>query len=872
MPRDLISLIVPVYNVRDYICDFLDSLTAQGTTLRILDIIFVDDGSTDGSCQIIREWQSRTSAHTRLVTKLNGGLSSARNAGLQVAIGKWVTFCDPDDVLDADYFASILRFLRSSRSRSAALVATNILLLNDQTGQVTNRHPLRFKFTEGERVVDLNLMPRFIQLSAATSLYRRTIIEQYNIRFDERIRPNFEDAHFTTRYLLASKAPRVGLLPDAIYHYRRRQDSSSLVQSSWASEEKYTIVPQHGYLGLLEEVYSKLGVVPVWVQNLILYDLFFYFREDRAVHAASVSVPSDAKQRFHILLTRIAQYLDHVVIDGFDVIRTPVELRKAMLIGAKGLETRPDEIVVDAVDNSKELARISYYYFGCLPTETFWSRTREVSAAHQKIRSIEVLDRVMMYERIVWLPFDGAITAELDGHQARVRAHRTSGTEYSLTIRDIRREFPVRRPQPPQPSLRARHPLASALQSIRSLPPAAARMAKGLTGAMDALTRPQALTHRSRERYTDSWLLMDRDIQARDNAEHLYRYLRANRPDINIWFVLSRSSPDWDRLAAEGFRLIAHGSSGHTIALLHCRYLISSQVDDYVVNPLDRSRFGRGNWKFIFLQHGVTHNDLSRWLNFKPIRLMITASSNELESIVGDHTPYSLTTKEVVLTGLARHDRLRELQGRHDENSIKRVLIMPTWRRYLLGDTVNRGNERILMHDFWTSDYAIAWSKVLASERLRKAAHQVGWEIAFMPHPNMQGYLSSFQVPKHVRLCSYRDDDPQELISTAAVLVTDYSSVAFDAAYIECPVVYFQFDKEDFFSGKHAVRRSSWSYSQHGFGPVADNADSVVAAVETVAERKGTAQDIFVHRMRYTFPFRDGRCCERIVTAIEGLD
>ncbi|WP_284328522.1 hypothetical protein [Demequina litorisediminis] len=64
-------------------------------------------------------------------------------------------------------------------------------------------------------------------------------------------------------------------------------------------------------------------------------------------------------------------------------------------------------------------------------------------------------------------------------------------------------------------------------------------------------------------RYRDAWVLCDRDVQAHDNAEHLYRYLAAERPDINAWFALSRRSPDYARLKREGFRLLDYGSWRH---------------------------------------------------------------------------------------------------------------------------------------------------------------------------------------------------------------------------------------------------------------------------------------------------------------------
>jgi CDP-glycerol glycerophosphotransferase (TagB/SpsB family) len=120
-----------------------------------------------------------------------------------------------------------------------------------------------------------------------------------------------------------------------------------------------------------------------------------------------------------------------------------------------------------------------------------------------------------------------------------------------------------------------------------------------------------------------------------------------------------------------------------------------------------------------------------------------------------------------------------------------------------------------------------------------------------------------------VRTARFRDSDVQELLADAAALVTDYSSLAFEAAYLERPVVYYQFDRDAFFAGGHVYRRGSWSYPAQGFGPVTATADATLDALTRVAD--ATVEPVYAERARDTFPFRDGRCCARAVGAIEAL-
>jgi hypothetical protein len=369
-----------------------------------------------------------------------------------------------------------------------------------------------------------------------------------------------------------------------------------------------------------------------------------------------------------------------------------------------------------------------------------------------------------------------------------------------------------------------------------------------------------------RRRYERAWTFMDRDTQAHDNAEHLYRYVRRHHPDLNAWFVLRRESADWDRLEPEGFRLVPFGTASHVQLLLNTEHLISSQADRYVVHPLDRARFGTGAWRFTFLQHGITYNDLSRWLNGVPIDRFVTASPAEHEGIVGDGSPYVFTEKEVRLTGFPRHDRLLELRHGIDRPSL--ILVTPTWRRWLFG-TASGGNARDLKAPLSSTTFGRTWFDFIGSAELKAIADGSGLEIAFVPHPNLEPFIGPDDVPEWVGVYGYQSSDVQELMARAAVTVTDYSSQAFEAAYVECPVVYYQFDRDAFYSGSHAYRQGAWDATTDGFGPVVEDLGAAIGAVRDAVGR-GPAEP-FLTRMRQTFAFHDGRCCERTVESILSL-
>jgi len=158
-----------------------------------------------------------------------------------------------------------------------------------------------------------------------------------------------------------------------------------------------------------------------------------------------------------------------------------------------------------------------------------------------------------------------------------------------------------------------------------------------------------------------------------------------------------------------------------------------------------------------------------------------------------------------------------------------------------------------------------SWLAVLTSDRLRAAAEKHGAVVGFLPHPNLQPVLQLVDLPEWVRPLTF-DDDVQALFARSRVLVTDYSSMAFNSAYLDRPVVYFQFDRDRVLGGEHVGSRGYFDYERLGYGPVVEDAESAVDALVTAIE-DGLAPE-YARRIADAFPLRDGKCCERVTEAV----
>ena len=218
-----VSVIVPVYNVEPYIRQCLESLCAQ--TLREIEIILIDDGSTDRSGAICQEYAARDS-RIMVLRQPNGGQSAARNAGLQIARGEYIGFADPDDWCDHQMYA---RLYQHAREHDSDMVFCGAQVYDESLGQFVNKGNDWFARLGAQfdhrSFCHADTAPFLFELSVAlcTKFFKRSFLEQHTIRFLQGL--VFEDvAFFYQTYL---QARRVAVLRQVLYCYRIERAGST---------------------------------------------------------------------------------------------------------------------------------------------------------------------------------------------------------------------------------------------------------------------------------------------------------------------------------------------------------------------------------------------------------------------------------------------------------------------------------------------------------------------------------------------------------------------------------------------------------------------------------------------------------------------
>ena len=345
------------------------------------------------------------------------------------------------------------------------------------------------------------------------------------------------------------------------------------------------------------------------------------------------------------------------------------------------------------------------------------------------------------------------------------------------------------------------------------------------------------------------WLIGELPNSARDNGLCLYEYCASLHYD-NVYYVINKKSAEYNNISYKT-NVIQYGSFRHILYYLSATCIATcfegSLCLSYKFEKILR-RIGVVHFKEVFLQHGITKDYIHTMSReeYQP-DIFITSTIRETDYII---KKYKQPKNEVKLTGMARFDKL--VAKKHKGKRI--ILIAPTWRRYV-GSTAFEETE------FYKRYHSL----------LEKIAH-IGGEknsIILYLHNNFQQYSNHFEDIRGLKVLQSKDAEIGALLREADLLVTDYSSIAFDFAYMKKPLVYYQFDHDVFF-GSH-YEEGYFNYENDGFGVVAFDEQGVLRTLDSIIESGYRNPVKYNERIENTFAFTDHSCCERIVKEIKKI-
>ena len=349
-------------------------------------------------------------------------------------------------------------------------------------------------------------------------------------------------------------------------------------------------------------------------------------------------------------------------------------------------------------------------------------------------------------------------------------------------------------------------------------------------------------------KYSDKkiWLFMDRPDMASDNGEALYKYAQKQEDGIEKYFIISKNSEDYESLKKIG-NIVDFKSKKHKLLSCFAEKIITSHPDDDIINPFsgihEKYYNGLNCAKICFLQHGIILNNISTWLHKydKYLSLIVTSTQKEYESFFNN--PYNYDKSVVQLLGLPRYDYLKK------GNEKNKIVLMPTWRRSLNIATDS---------EFIESEYYKRWNSILNNKELNDILKKNEFELIFKPHPNVNKFIHLFdlkntQIEEH---SSYRT-----IFNESKLLITDYSSVTFDFAYLKKPVIYYQWKNDDF---HFDLSESYFDYDKMGFGEIVNNESELIELIKGNINNNCQIKEKYVNRINNFYRYNDENNCKRV--------
>ena len=375
------------------------------------------------------------------------------------------------------------------------------------------------------------------------------------------------------------------------------------------------------------------------------------------------------------------------------------------------------------------------------------------------------------------------------------------------------------------------------------------------------LALPVSLIYRLFRR--DLWLICDNRYEARDNGYWFFKYLCENHPEQDTVYAISKKSPDFNRVRHLG-KTVRYGSLRHWIFYLTAKKNISSQKGGkpnaavcYVLEVKGIIKNTR-----VFLQHGIIKDDMD-WLHYENTRMKMFVTSTEREYRFLCET-FGYPEGAVQKTGLCRFDNLQSFTVKP-----KQLLLMPTWRSWI-ADPTSASDEIENVSDFCSTRYFKAWNAFISSRRLSEILEKNDLTLVFYPHRDMQRFLDRFSSDSsRIIIAGWPEYDVQTLLKESVYLITDFSSIAMDFAYMKKRLMYYQFDYEDFRKGQYS--EGYFSYERDGFGRVCYSLDDALDEIESAVKDGFKNPEIYLDRHDSFFDLCDGNNCERTYKAVKEL-
>lgn len=866
-----VSVIVPVYNVEEFLAKCLDSLVNQTIDKNEMEILCINDGSTDSSLAILREYEKKYPCIT-VFSKENEGLSATRNFGIRHAQGKYMMYIDSDDMYTEETVEKVTSFFDTVYDE------VDLVTFFDQpfNNQKLMQWHFRFdKYLKSEGVYDLNKYPYICQMRINICVKN---MGEDNLLFDTT--PGFkqEDQEYNNRILMDKM--KIGYCKDGCYLYNKSNENS-IVTTSFNAINLFETSMDY-----FERLFSYFpDKIPRYFQAIYYHDIRWKF-------ASQILYPyhyeEDELKKAKARVLKLLERVDSEVILKYPLSTkqqsvywlsqkknsgvTPCvsNRRVSLLCGGKTVYTSDsmDVYYINArtTDDGKLYMRLyiaePIYNFIKEEAQVFvcenGTNVRQLPVFLSKFGFYKASERIANYyafeyectpEEVstfyFYIMFDSFYVTPNIKFFKHARFNKKykifNYVEDDIYIKYRNGNFTVERLSKEEVYKTETEHAAGFFEksSVREL-------------------REESVQYRKDHRV---WLYSDLYTVKKDNAYYQFLNDFGKNDGVERYYVYTKPYDEIKDLFTDEHRefLVEFGSKHHKLLYLSAELILSAFFGRTPISPFDSDDeeifyYDLEHFKIIYLQHGVLHASLLIQNSAENMRAdkVVVSSNFEKENYVNK---YHYRPDQLIDVGMARYDFIDK-----NKKAKNRILYAPSWRNYLAPNT-SASSWQINLSKFEKSEYYLNTKAFLESDKLISILEENDMYLELKLHPiiaNEAASIFKFATDRIVLA-----DDSVD-IEDYKLFISDFSSFVFDYGYLARPVLYFVPDYDCFKVGLGHYRELDLPFEK-AFGPLALTAEDAVTEVEKICSNNFVPEKQYRERMEtFYVPMEDRNCREKL--------
>lgn len=873
-----ISILIPVYNTEKWVEDTLKSVINQKYDFSKIQVVVINDGSTDHSEEIIKPYLEKYD-NIVYVKKENEGLAKTRNLGLTLCEGKYILFLDSDDTISDDTVSSIVPFF-DKHYDEIDLVSYKIIPLRDGVEQGLH---YRSRYLTKTGVYDLRERESWFASITTMNYCIKNKFEK-NIKFDTT--PGFfhEDQKFSMDVI--KDKMKIGYVDSGVYWYLQQPQS---ITKTWF----YAYYLFETTISFWENFFEQFGdSVPEYYQALLMNDLNWK-------NKAGILMPyhyegEEFEQQFGRVKKLLSMVNDDVILHHPGVAlyhryywldlkdrkmfkkKISTNYNAISIENEKGLMFAESKIDIDLLkfkivnDKIKMMVCIkspaflyekstpklfvaldkedikmlefpirdsSYSYYGGFKEKCAKFYLAEIELDYKKIDMFKFyisLHGNLITGRMVF-PIGTVFSDKLNRYK-----YLNNG--YIFSYSPLNQFFTIEK------ATKMRKLEIKSSQFFYYL---ANDRKKLLVRLMSGLYNPRK----------PIWLYYDCKGVKKDNGYYQFIHDIEKKDGIKRYYV-SNNSKKFNEGLFDGKakrRVIPFKSLKHKFMYLKASKVITAYVENENCSPYTKNAYT--NYidiaripEIIYLQHGLLHAHLP-WkysLDRLGIDKEVISSYYEKENFIKN---YCFTEEHLIDCGMPRYDFLTP-----DVKKTNTILYAPSWRSYLVGKQFT-GYAKI-ENVFKESEFYIESKKFLESKELADMLEKYDYVLNFKLHPIFKKYEYLYDI-KNDRIKISADYPDSEY----KVFITDFSSYVFDFVYLKRAIIYFVPDYIKFKSGMNLYRELDFKFD-NGIGDFTQNSDETLLKLEKILKNDGEPSKDKKKKMDNFFIHTDHKQRERLYDAL----